>query len=176
MSAVCIYPHHHPVKWIISHITMFLNNLCQFWTYSVLRLYIWEHTFSETKLKGEIVAAQRPCRPAVTRAWGFPLLYSLPRILDSENFKPVEELKEQWGEHPFPLSWESSVLCPHVPQLSPSVLHDFFLSHIPGFRQEPSTACRHTPSLSSPWIWWSSSTSFLIFCSIYILKSRGHVV
>ena len=80
---------------------MFLNNLCQFWTYSVLRLYIWEHTFSETKLKGEIVAAQCPCRPAVTRAWGFPLLYSLPHILDSENFKPVEKLKDQWGEHPF---------------------------------------------------------------------------
>lgn len=147
MSAVCIYAPHHPVKWIISHITMFLNNLCQFWTYSVLRLYIWEHTFSETKVKGEIVAAQRPCRPAVTRAWGFPLLYSLPHILDCENFKPVEKLKNQWGEHEFPLSWESPVLCPHVPQLSPSVLHDFFLNHIPGFRQEPFTACRQTLSL-----------------------------
>lgn len=138
---------------------MFLNNLCQFWTYSVLRLCIWEHTFSETKLKGEIVAAQGPCRPAVTVP-GASLCCTLSHVFWFWKFQTCRKVGKNSGVNTHFLSWESPVLCPRVPQLPPHVLHDFFLSHIPGFRQEPSTAYRHTPSLSLPGIWWSSSNSW----------------
>lgn len=64
------------------------------------------------KQEDEAVAAQPPPRPAGSQS-AIPgaSLYSLPYILDSENFKPIEKLKEQWGEHLFPLSLEPPVLC-----------------------------------------------------------------